>query len=188
MGTIITKSASGGGGINGLVPLGSGLIYSNIPNGVNNANASLGAGNLHIMPFIPAQSFITSNLFINVAVLGLGVSARILLYSHSKANGLPDAKLYESPNLDCSTTGVKTATTTQNFTAGTTYWLGIYTNGATQTSGASSTSQTVIGAESSTGVYTNIQRSVAFGTAPDTWGTVGPRTANTFTRIGLTVA
>jgi hypothetical protein len=49
------------------------------------------------------------------------VNARILIYSD--LNGIPTTKLYESANLDCSTTGQKTATTSFTFTAGTTYWL-----------------------------------------------------------------
>ena len=114
----------GGSGINAQIALGSGNIYSNIPIGNSTANLTISANTIYLMPFIPNVTFTTSNIFLNVAVLGVGVSARILLYNHSSTTGLPDTKIFESANLDCSTTGVKTATTTQTFTAGTPYWLG----------------------------------------------------------------
>lgn len=168
--------------------LGSGKIYSNIPNGASNGTASVPANLILIMPFKPAQTFTTSNIFINVSVLGIGVNARILLYSHSATNGLPDTKIYESANLDCSTTGVKTATTSQTFTAGTTYWLGVHASGAVTLTGVVVASLTQIGMDSSTNQYTAISRTVTFGSAPSTWGSTGTQISASFPRIGLTIA
>lgn len=168
--------------------LGSGQIYSNIPIGASNSTTPMSTNLIYIMPFKPAQTFTTSNIFVNVSVLGAGVNARILLYSHSATNGLPDTKIYESANLDCSTTGVKTATTAQTFTAGTTYWLGLHTSGAVTLAGVVVASLIQIGVDSTTAQYTSISRSVAFGSAPSTWGTTGTQLSATFPRIGLTIA
>lgn len=182
-------SGGTGGGIQAPFQLGSGQIYSNIPIGANSSTAPFSTPNLIlIMPFKPAQTFTTSNIFINVSVLGIGVNARILLYSHSATNGLPDTKIYESTNLDCSTTGVKTATTAQTFTAGTTYWLGVHASGAVTFTGVGVASLIQIGMDSSTNQYTAISRSVTFGSAPSPWGTTGNQISSNFPRIGLTIA
>lgn len=181
-------SGGTGGGIQAPFQLGSGQIYSNIPIGASNATASVSTNLILIMPFKPAQTFTTSNIFINVSTLGAGVNARILLYSHSATNGLPDTKIYESTNLDCSTTGVKTATTSQTFTAGTTYWLGVYASGAVTLGGVVVSSLIQIGVDSTTAQYTSISRSVAFGSAPSPWGSTGTQISASFPRIGLTIA
>lgn len=189
--TLNIPQYSGGGGSSGThtpFQLGSGQIYSNIPNGSSNSTTPMSTNLIYIMPFKPAQTFTTSNIFVNVSVLGAGVNARILLYSHSATNGLPDTKIYESANLDCSTTGVKTATTAQTFTAGTTYWLGLHTSGVVTFAGVVVASLIQIGVDSTTAQYTSISRSVAFGSAPSTWGTTGTQLSATFPRIGLTIA
>lgn len=167
--------------------MGSGKIYSNIPIGGGNTNLSPSANSILMTPFQPSYTFTTSNMFINVSTLAVGVSARILLYSHSVANGLPDQKLYESSDLDCSTTGIKTATTSQTFIAGTTYWLGIYANGSPSFAGASVASLLQIGMDAAGNQYTSISRTVTFGSAPTTWGTTANNYNSSILRIGLTI-
>jgi hypothetical protein len=189
--TLNIPQYSGGGGASGgantPIKLGSGGIYSNTPIGANNTNASLGPNAMYLAPFIPTQNFTISDFKINVAVLGTG-NYRILLYSHSDTNGLPDVLLYESSDLSVLTIGVKTATTTQTFTAGTTYWLGVYGSSTVQVVGAGVASQNQIGMDSNLSQYTSIIRNVTFGSAPNPFGTTHTKTSNTFTRIGLTVA
>ena len=86
-------------------------------------NFSQTAGTLYLLPFIPNKTITSVSLKINIVVTGVGAIARILVYSD--LNGFPNTKLYESANLDCSTSGIKTATTAFTFTAGTTYWLAV---------------------------------------------------------------
>lgn len=179
---------SGGGGFNTPVKMGSNNIYSNIPYGAPGNTQSLSGNLIYLMPFIPANSFATSNLFIQVTTLGAGVNARILLYSHSDTNGLPNTKIYESSNLDCSTNGIKTIITSQTFTAGTTYWLGLYTSGTVTFTAASVASHYQIGMDISGSQYTSITQSVAFGSAPSTFGTSHTKVVIPFTRIALTIA
>jgi hypothetical protein len=81
---------------------------------------------LYCMPFFPNQTFTCDALAINVTTLSVGGLAKILIYSD--VNGVPTTKLYESANLDCSTIGQKTASTSFTFNAGTTYWLGFIAN------------------------------------------------------------
>jgi hypothetical protein len=127
----IPQYSGGGGGASGIH-----VIVK--PQSGTSVSATLTAGafntiftttnRLTAQAFIPANTFTCSNLYINVATLGAGVNARILIYSNN--NGLPNTKLYESANLDCSTTGNKTATTSFTFNAGTTYWLCTHCSGS----------------------------------------------------------
>lgn len=179
---------SGGGGFNTPVKMGTNSIYSNIPYGAPGNTQSVSGNLIYLMPFIPANSFTTSNLFIYVTTLGAGVNARILLYSHSDTNGLPNTKIYESSDLSCSTNGIKTIITSQTFTAGTTYWLGLYTSGTVTFTAASVASHYQIGMDINGSQYTSITQSVAFGSAPSTFGTSHSKVVIPFTRIALTIA
>jgi len=89
-------------------------------------------------PFIPAQNITTSNLFINVTTLFAGALCRIAIYSD--VDGVPSSLLYVSSDLNMASIGVKTATTTFNFVAGTTYWLAIH-GGTTGTAAVNGISQ-----------------------------------------------
>ena len=183
----IPQYSGASGGFNTPVKLGSGGVYSNIPNSASNTNVSLSNNTIYIAPFIPAQTFTISNFLINVTTLGAG-NFRILLYSHSDTNGLPDVLLYESSDLSVTTTGIKTATTTQTFTAGTTYWLGVYGSSTVQLAATVVNSQIQIGMDSTFTQYNNISRIATFGSAPNPFGTTHTKTATNLTRIGLTVA
>ena len=113
-------------GVHSIVPMASGDVT------YNGLAASTSATNqtglvVRVAPYIPAQSITTSNLFISVTTATAGALCTIVIYSD--LNGLPNTRLYESSDLDCSTLGLKTATTSFSFVAGTRYWLGIKTNG-----------------------------------------------------------
>jgi hypothetical protein len=189
--TLNIPQYSGGGGASGgantPIKLGSGGIYSNIPIGASATNASLSNNTMFLAPFIPAQTFTISDFKINVTVLGTG-NYRILLYSHSDTNGLPDVLLYESADLSVLSIGIKTATTTQTFTAGTTYWLGVYGSSTVQLAASVVNSQNQIGMDSTLAQYSSITRGATFGSAPNPFGTTHTKTATNITRIGLTVA
>lgn len=127
-GDLTISGGSGLLGVHSIVPIPSGGITNQSINGLSSTNSSTAVNRLILMPYIPAQSFTTSNFIINVPAAIAGSLARILIYSD--VNGLPNTKLYESANLDCSTIGNKTATTSFSFTAGTTYWLAVHTSAA----------------------------------------------------------
>lgn len=129
--TLNIPQYSGGG--SGLVGLNN--IFNNFPaanlgtdaslNAVGTTNISVSANSIIAYPFTPNKTITSSQLRMNVTTLGAGLS-RILIYSNN--NGFPNSKLYESADINVSTTGVKTITTTQTFNAGTTYWLAYHTN------------------------------------------------------------
>jgi hypothetical protein len=125
----IADLGSGGGGIHlqRTVPSGSYgnlfIVYSAFTTSAASANR------LHLYPFIPNKDITIQSLTISVSTLFAGGLAKILIYSD--VSGVPTTKLYESADLNCSTTGIKTATTSQTFIAGTTYWIGFIANNST---------------------------------------------------------
>ena len=123
---------------------------------------------LLVAPFIPAQTITSASLYINVSTLLVGSNAQILVYSN--LNGKPDTRLYQSANLDCSTTGLKTASTVLTFTAGTTYWVGIQFSSTQSVTAFGSTAVIAI-AWSGVGAQTAFFITPAFGSAPATFGT-----------------
>jgi hypothetical protein len=121
-------SGGGGGGLKGihsLIPLKSGDVTNTVMISVNPlSNTAFTTNRLVAYPFIPNQDFTSSDLFVNVNTLGVGSFCRIAVYSD--LNGYPNTLLFVSSDLNCSTTGKKTALATINFVAGTTYWLAFH--------------------------------------------------------------
>jgi hypothetical protein len=162
---------SGGGsnsGVNNLLgyfPSGLGISASIVSHSAT-ALATV-ANNLLLNPFIPAKTIVSSSLNINVTIIGVGVIARILIYSD--LNGLPNTKLYESSDLSLATLGIKTATTAFTFTAGTRYWLGLNTSGIATLSYIPTTSVLPIFYSNQNPVTMHRNSNVAVGSAPSTY-------------------
>lgn len=120
-------SISGGlSGIHTILPIATTEVTSFAVNSVSLTSTNTAVDRIYCHPYIPNQSITTSNLFINIQGGTAGGLARIAIYSD--LNGLPNNQLYISSNLDCSTGGNKTATTTFNFVAGVKYWLIFHSN------------------------------------------------------------
>ena len=134
-------------------------------NGTTITTASGIANRITLLPYIPNVSFTSANLYINVSTLLLAANARILIYSD--VNGVPTTKLYESANLDCSTIGIKTATTAFSFVAGTTYWLAVHSS-SNPIFSAYNISQIIPFSASGTVNYISYISSQTFGSAPTT--------------------
>jgi hypothetical protein len=126
------------------------------------------ANRLTAVPYIPATTITCSSLYINVTTALAGSNARILIYSDD--NGKPGTKIYESANLDCSTTGIKTATTTQTFNAGTIYWICSHSSSTQSFSSANQGALIPINV-SGISVFTSYYITPTFGSAPTTFGT-----------------
>jgi len=130
--TLNIPQYSGGGGASGVhTPLNfngftSAFATSAAVNGTSIGNFTMQANQCIAYPYIPRFSFTANGFYLNVPVGVAGNLARILVYQDT--NGVPTTKLFESANLDLSTSGVKTAATTFTFNAGTTYWLAFHCN------------------------------------------------------------
>jgi hypothetical protein len=177
---------SGGGGLQGIHSI-TKLVSGQSTNlSVNASSLAIIAGianRLTLSPYIPAQTIITTNLYINVTTLLISSNARILIYSD--LNGKPDTKIYESANLDCATLGIKTATTTQIFNAGSTYWIGLHSQSTPSYNGLSLAN--VLPLISTAGIQSHYFLTIAFGSAPTTFSG-GSLNAATMPAIFITVA
>jgi hypothetical protein len=145
------------------------------------------ANTIYLSPFIPANTLTVLNLQINVTVPAVGGLARILVYSD--LNGVPSSKLLESIlNLDCSTTGAKTSTppTPFTFTAGTTYWLGLYSSAAVTLSTISNNNLIPLSSSAFNSSICVLTATATFPTAPSTLGTASGLPGNSMYVINLT--
>lgn len=134
---------------------------------------TLAANNLRCFPFIPMKSFTIVSYSIEVTTAVAASNMRVLFYDN--LNGLPNAKLHESANIDSSTIGVKTVTQAYTFNAGTTYWLCVQSSAAvgmrthTATGGSFAWQQTAV----SNSLVNMVQYTYAIGSVPATLTTTG---------------
>jgi hypothetical protein len=184
---------SGGSGLVGVHNI-NGFVGSNAGNfgiDANMTGASPGASHLSVAnqlllyPFIPNKALTIGSIAISVGNTAPGVLSRVLIYSAN--GGLPDSKLYESVDFDCSVNGFKSVNTTFTFNAGTTYWLAYHTSGAgSLTTGISQNSLLplyMLG--SGVGNYTMIRATIPFGSAPSTFTYTGDQATLVVPRIML---
>jgi hypothetical protein len=78
-------------------------------------------------PYVPNNTFTSTTLAFNVTSSATNAKCKLYIYSHNGINA-PKDRLYESTEVDLSTTGSKTLNVTYQFTKGTVYWFGIYSN------------------------------------------------------------
>ena len=123
----LVVSGGGGGGAHAFIKPQTGDSTSASINAGALSTIAISNNRLYANAFIPVQTITCSSLYMSCSTSQASALGRILIYSD--LNGLPNTKLYESANLDLSTTGIKTATTTFTFTAGTTYWLSFHGSG-----------------------------------------------------------
>jgi hypothetical protein len=90
------------------------------------------ADTLQVAPFFPPSTFTIDTWAINCTTAVNPSLARIVVYSADGANKNPGSLLASSGDLVCSTTGVKSASVSLTFNAGTLYWIGVHTS-STQT-------------------------------------------------------
>ena len=168
----INSLGGGGGGIGGIhvltTPI-SNRVYgvrTNCPPGYT--SGFLAANTFILNPFIPANTLTIKNLVLNIATTAVGALIRAVIYSD--LNGVPSSKLLESTDLIASTTGNKTYTTSFTFTAGTTYWLGAYSNTNIQVVVVNTDRLIPISNNDLYGAYGTLTASVTYPNAPNTLG------------------
>ena len=185
--TVNVPGSAGGGGVHVLTKPISGRSYGVRTNATTaNSSSSVSANVIALYPFVPANTITISNLQLNVAG---AVAANIRILVYSDLNGVPSSKLIESTNLDPSTTGVKTFTTSYTFTAGTVYWIGTFASASVSVSVLDAAQMTPISTNAFGTAYSNVFASATFPTAPSTLGaaTLSSSTSN-LCAINLTAA
>lgn len=184
-------SGGGGGGQKGIhapFTLISGQIASSslLGNGFS-ATASI-ANRLWAVPFYPSQSITSLNLFVNLTSGVAAAIGRILIYS--ELNGDPYQKLFESTDIDCSTAGVKTITTTFNFIQDTKYFICWHGSSNPNMTNIPITSLMMLPQRSSSSLLawsSFFLGSISVGSAPATWSG-GSLTNTAVPFIGITSA
>ena len=134
------------------------------------------ATRLVVMPFVPVVSFSIDRIAIDCTTAVASAQARAVIYDSDTTNNLPNTRLYDTAEFDCSAPGVKEETigTPFAFKAGHLYWIGVHSSSTATFRGVAIASCPAIGVigTASGAVYTGYRRDVAFGTdSPDPFGT-----------------
>lgn len=189
---IQTSSSAGLKGYHSPFPLASGQKTSPMLVGSLTSTPSF-AERAVAVPYMPAQNITTSDLYISVSGSPTaGALARVYIYSN--LNSYPDQLLFQSANIDCSTTGIKTLTTTFNFVAGQFYWLVTHTNTGSQpqfTSYGNTSPSLPIFRLAGTGfqIGHNVSTTITFaGAVPTTFPAGGTLSTLSTTIVGITKA
>jgi hypothetical protein len=168
----INSTGGGGGGAGGIhvltTPI-SNRVYgvrTNCPPGYT--SGFIAANTIILNPFIPANTLTIKNLVLNITTTAVGGLIRAVIYSD--LNGVPSSKLLESTDLIASTSGDKTYTVSFTFTAGTTYWLGAYSNANIQVVVVNTDRLIPISNNNLYGGYSTLTASVTYPNAPNTLG------------------
>lgn len=141
----------------------SGVYYSSNPLSGSGGTTTATANFYYLAPFIPQNTLVINEMRVEVNTIAVGGLATMLIFDD--LNGLPRNKLLESTNLDCSTSGMKTFTTSFTFTAGVTYWLGVSVN-ANIGFRSNNTSFALQHHASSSAVNVQYFKAAAFGSVP----------------------
>jgi hypothetical protein len=146
---------------------------------------------MYVTPTIFRQSF-NSNLFsIKCTTAFAGSLARIVIYSNGTSGinqDFPETKLYESVDIDLSTTGIKSVAVNFDFYSNTYYWVGIHAKSSmTQVAGISGTNSSLFNVVALTS--NQIRQDVyPYGSAPTTWNVATQFfSADTGLRLGMYV-
>lgn len=126
------------------------------------------AGRLMVYPFIPSQDISIQALAMYVNTGVAGALARIVMYTSSTTNGgnYPSIKSFESTDLDCSTTGLKTAGNIITLSKGTIYWLGVHVSSTAGILNILQSSCIALGFNGVTQTYSSLQVSNTYGSLP----------------------
>jgi hypothetical protein len=175
--TLNIPQYSGGGGLQGInalfVRTNTSLTYSAAIVGGALSGINVLANRITVSPIYMARTITTVQFQINVTAAAAGALCRLVIYTNDNTNGIPNSVLFQSTNLDCSTTGIKTVSHSTTLNSGTIYWIGLATNATVfQCTQIPSSSLAAIpnSAFPSTSINTVATRNITYPTIP-AWGT-----------------
>lgn len=112
------------------VPLAAGQYLNQQVNAAAPTTAAMAANRLELVPFVPARDLTIDRLAFEVTTAQAGNSARVGVWADS--SGVPGALLVGGgTSHSVASLGVLTETVSLSMTAGTLYWLGLHSEGAT---------------------------------------------------------
>jgi hypothetical protein len=181
-------SGGGGGamGIHALLGPATGFVVSNNLTSTGMGSTIQVINRLMSSPFISAKTFTSSSLTFRVFTAVPLALSKIMIYSD--LNGKPNTLLFESADIDCSTTGNKTISTSFTFTAGTIYWLTFWTNSTPTVFTIASTNMYAIRTQGAVPSPANlVSVTLTYGSAPTTLTGTG-ESSQAMPFIGITQA
>lgn len=153
------------------VPVAIGRWYDGAFHGANPGTLAGAANRLDLGPFFTSQPLRVDRVAVAVSTAVASALAKIVIYN-SNDDGVPDQLIYESGDLDCSTTGGKEVTVDITFDANRVYWLGYRHNSTATLRSIVSSSALNMGMSSSNSstMLSCLRRTVAYASAaPDPW-------------------
>ena len=153
------------------VPVAIGRWYDGSFHAANPGTLAGAANRLDLGPFFTSQPLRIDRVAVAVSTAVASALAKIVIYN-SNDDGVPDQLIYESGDLDCSTTGGKEATVDITFEANRIYWLGIrHSSTATlRTIVQSSALNMGMSSSNSSTMLSCLRRTVTYANAaPDPW-------------------
>lgn len=152
----------------------SGRYTTNALTATNPTTAPGAANRIELVPWLCPFSQSFDQFGTNVTAAVAGALGKVVVYA-ADADGYPSTLLYESGDMDFSTTGAKTATpgAPLNFVRGALYWVGLRfsANATVSVHNAYTTPQ--LGSASIGSVGKALRRTLAYATgAPNPWGYV----------------
>lgn len=130
---------------------------------------------MEVYPYFAGFNFTIDRIGVNVSTGVASAQAKVVIYSTMVTTGAPNALLYESAALDCSTTGTKEVAASLTFSAGIQYWIGIrHSSTATLRAIPLTNAKCLgLGLSTSTAYMTALRTTLAFATAASsTWPSV----------------
>ena len=166
----VTKVIQTGQEIPWLTPIAGEYMMTTVCSAGTTATLIPAANQLRIFPFAPRVDTPIKAMALNV-VTGVAAAVSKFVVYDSDANGRPKTMLNETADVDCSTTGNKSATLSLTLRRGQTYWLGTRHNSAASvTAWVGSATPDINGGTPVTTARKSLLRTVAYATAaPPTW-------------------
>lgn len=154
------------------VPVAVGRWYDGAFHAANPGTLAGGANRVDLGPFFSSQPLRFDRVAISVSTAVASALAKIVIYDSSD-DGVPNNLLYESGDIDCSTTGGKELTVDFTFEANRVYWLGTRHSSTATLRTIVSSSALNMGMTSSNAstMLSCLRRTLTYATAaPDPWG------------------
>lgn len=173
-----------------LTPPASEHVLTTMYGGTTTSTAAGAAGRIEIFPFAPGSDLNVDQLVVNVTTAVASALGKIVVYA-ADAAGWPSSRLFESADLDFSTTGLRTASAILTLYQGVPVWLGIrHSSTATLSAWGHSSTPDINGGAPVTTARKTLRRTLSYGTAAAaTWGyTSSEISAGTPTAIWMRTA
>lgn len=148
-----------------------GQYYDNSFRGTASATLAGAANRIDLAPYYTSVPLTIDRIGVAVSTGVASALGKVVIYS-ADANGWPDELLYESGNLDFSTTGMKEGTLSFSFSSGVQYWVGVRHSSTATLRTINVSSAVNLGLTSSTAANyaTILRRTVTFANAaPNPW-------------------